>query len=63
MTGCPLIGLGAEVWQLLECAVLFAKGLPPVAGGSLDQSGWFLAASAVIAAEKNYWKGKSDGKT
>ena len=57
--GCPLIHLDSDLWQLLECAELLGKGLPPVAGGVLDQSGWFLAAAAFVNGEKAMWKAKA----
>ena len=30
---------------------LFKKGLPPVAGGSLDQSVWFIEAASTLERE------------
>jgi hypothetical protein len=31
---------------------LFGKGLPPVAGGVLDQSAWFINASRFLESEE-----------
>jgi hypothetical protein len=35
--------------QLID---LFEKGLPPIAGGTLDQSVWFLEAVKVLSNEE-----------
>jgi hypothetical protein len=35
--------------QLID---LFEKGLPPIAGGTLDQSVWFLEAVKVLGSEE-----------
>jgi len=35
---------------------LFKKGLPPVAGGSLDQAAWFIEAAATLEREDNLAK-------
>jgi len=37
-------------WAVCEYAALYKRGLPPVAGGSLDQARWFTAAAAMIWA-------------
>ena len=39
-------------------AGLFEKGLPPVAGGVLDQAKIFVEAATFIFREQNYWKNK-----
>lgn len=44
--------------MLLEYAELYAKGLPPIAGGVLDQSAYFISAARVIWSEQKYWKNK-----
>jgi len=31
---------------------LFKNGLPPVAGGTLDQSVWFLEAAKILGSEE-----------
>ncbi len=51
--------IDAGLWQLIECAELLDKGLVPIAGGLLDQSGWFVAAAGIVAGEKAYWKSKN----
>ncbi len=48
--GCP-----NEYCQPLTTAIhmaeLFAKGMPPVAGGALDQSAWFLQFERSLRCE------------
>jgi hypothetical protein len=48
--------VGREVWDLLSAADLCSKGLPPIAGGSLDQTKWFVDAARFAWAEDQYWK-------
>ena len=40
-----------EVAPLLPLVSLFEKGLPPVAGGALDQDHWFLEACQYLWSE------------
>lgn len=42
-----------DVWQFIDYAELFAKGLPPVAGGVLDQAHAFVVLARFVWAEKN----------
>jgi hypothetical protein len=35
---------------------LYAQGLPPVAGGALDQSAWFIEASRRLKADEQQLK-------
>ena len=39
-------------------AEFFEKGLPPVAGGVLDQAYCFTEAARFILREKNHWEEK-----
>jgi len=39
-------------------ADLYDKGLPPVAGGALDQAQIFVEAARMIFAERTFWKKK-----
>jgi len=56
LTECPLDYVGQEVWDAIEMAELYEKGLPPVAGGSLDQCRSFLAACRMVWADQRRWK-------
>jgi len=47
-----------DVWEVISLAELFEKGLPPVAGGVLDQAKIFVDAASFIFREKSYWKHK-----
>lgn len=58
ITGCPLELVTRDVWQVIEFAELFEKGLPPVAGGVLDQTKSFLEAAMFALREIAYWKSK-----
>ena len=44
-----------DLWTVIQMADLYAKGLPPVAGGSLDQSQQFVDAAAFIWRDENFW--------
>jgi len=39
-------------------AELFYKGLPPIAGGVLDQAAVFVQAARFVRAEQDYYKSK-----
>lgn len=56
VTACPLTVLPPEVWEVLDLAETFRRGLPPVAGGVLDQSAWFVAAARFVWAEQDRWR-------
>ncbi len=48
--GCPS-EMCREVSMAVRLFGLFDKGMPPVAGGALDQSAWFLDAATVFKSE------------
>ena len=58
LTACPLDVVPDEAWRAVGLADLYEKGLPPVAGGALDQAATFVEAAAFIAADKAAWKAK-----
>jgi len=41
---------------MLECAEMFKLGLPPVAGGTLDQAAAFTEAARFAWQETDYWE-------
>lgn len=53
VTDCPKQFLDWELVRAIRFAELFSKGLPPVAGGSLDQSSWFINFHALYEYETN----------
>lgn len=55
MTDCPAEYVGG-FWEVIEYAELFEKGLPPIAGGAMDQTRWFVSACRLIWADQAYWK-------
>lgn len=44
MIGCPQKMLGPKLIEFTRLATLYEKGLPPIAGGSLEQAAWFIDA-------------------
>jgi hypothetical protein len=57
ITECPLKWIDHETRQFIELAELYLEhGLPPVAGGSLDQTVSFLDGTLFIRGETNCWK-------
>ena len=48
----------SDVWEVIMLAGLFEKGLPPVAGGTLDQAKIFVEAALFVFAQQAHWKNK-----
>jgi hypothetical protein len=46
----------SATWQAMDLAALYKRGLPPVAGGVLDQAQSFLDAADLIWADEAHWK-------
>jgi hypothetical protein len=44
---------------LVELADLFEKCIPPIAGGALDQSAWFLKAVKILSSDESEIKAKA----
>lgn len=59
---CPLDYVTEDIWEVIRYAELFERGLPPVAGGVLDQAATFVEATNIIRRETNYWKAKNEGR-
>jgi hypothetical protein len=49
--GCPQ-KYCREIVPAIGLIDLFEKGLPPIAGGTLDQAVWFLEAAKVLSNEE-----------
>lgn len=60
LDSCPRRAVPEDIWPLFGFADLFAKGLPPVMGGSLDQTAAFTQCCRFIWHEETYWKNKLD---
>jgi NADPH-dependent 7-cyano-7-deazaguanine reductase QueF-like protein len=58
ITQCPLEIITPDIWEVIELAQLYEKGLPPVAGGALDQANIFVDACRMIWSEEKVWKNK-----
>ena len=61
VAGCPN-RYCREVSQVVRLGYLFAKGLPPVAGGVLDQSAWFIQAVGILQRDEEQIKHDRDSK-
>ena len=62
VVGCPNKFCG-EVSQVVRLGDLFSKGLPPVSGGVLDQSAWFIQAVGILARDEDQIKYDRDSKS
>ena len=58
---CPQLELDEEILELIGLAELFQKGLPPVAGGTLDQTPWFLQFARCVFNELTTRKNELQG--
>ena len=58
MTQCPLEVITPDIWRVIRLAGFYEKGLPPVAGGVLDQANVFIEAAELIFAEQAVYKKK-----
>lgn len=58
--GCPQRECSSIV-DAVELIDLFRKGLPPVSGGTLDQSVWFLDAARILEHEEAKLKAEKYG--
>ncbi len=56
---CPLTIITRVSWETIEYAELYAKGLPPVAGGALDQARSFVTAARFIWSQRSRYKAAS----
>lgn len=57
--GCPN-QFCRDVGRTVPMIDLFHKGLPPVAGGVLDQAAWFLEAARYLDAEEAALKAEQE---
>lgn len=53
LTRCPMDAIGPDAIELMELADLYRRGIPPVAGGALDQAAAFNAACRFVWAERD----------
>ena len=56
LTSCPNRYIGRDTADVLQYVGLCEKGLPPVAGGALDQSAWFIDAMSFVSNERAIWR-------
>lgn len=50
---CPNVECDQEIRDMCPLADLFKEGLPPGAGGSMDQSQWFFSAFLRLTSDEN----------
>jgi len=53
LTGCPKEMIDRGLLRAIRMADLMKQGLPPVAGGVLDQSAWFVSFYECFKSESN----------
>jgi len=56
ITGCPLRFIDDDIWNVIELCRLYDKGLPPIAGGSLDQMRAFIVAFGIYEQTMSQFK-------
>lgn len=57
---CPHLAVRRETWRCIEAAELLGRGLPPEAGGMLDQNAAFLAAARIIRQQQRIWRARQE---
>lgn len=62
LTGCPKTLIPADVWDVIREAGMYKRGLPPIAGGTLDQAAGFTEAARFIWAEQDRMKADAMSK-
>lgn len=58
ITECPDRLITPDIWETIEMTEFWESGMPPAAGGVLDQTNIFVCMARIIMAEKRYWKNK-----
>jgi hypothetical protein len=49
---CPKMSVSGDVWGMMLQVELFEKGMPPLAGGSLDQTEAFLDVMEFVWSQR-----------
>lgn len=58
VTQCPMEIIDEDVWDIIDYAELWKKGIPPIAGGVLDQAHSFIAAARFVFGEIDHYRSK-----
>lgn len=59
ITTCPLLTVDRDIWDTVEMIRMYKDhGLPPVAGGQLDQAKMFIDAVQFVSSEDAGWQAK-----
>jgi len=61
VAGCTADFVG-DIWEVINVADLFHKGLPPDPGGVLDQCQWFIETAGYYRQEQSRAKAEEQGK-
>ncbi len=56
ITGCPYEAIEPSTVEVLRVAEFWKKGIPPVAGGYLDQTDWIIEACELAWADQAKWR-------
>jgi len=56
--GCPNELITPDIWDMIELVKFYEKGLPPIAGGVLDQTNIFIQTANFVFSEESVWKAK-----
>jgi hypothetical protein len=56
--GCPKQEIDLELYHVIKLADYLESGLPPVAGGSLNQAAWFMDFSRLLRSEVSLAEGE-----
>ncbi len=59
LTECPLLYCGELINDIIDLCILWSKGIPPIAGGALDQTQSFIRTAIFTLGEIDYWKKKT----
>jgi hypothetical protein len=56
VTCCPLEWVDGQIFEMIEMVEFYEKGIPPVAGGLLDQMAYFVKFASFTSAETRPYK-------
>ena len=62
LQGCPMDYVTGDIAMVMELADFYEKGLPPVAGGVLDQAANFVMACRYIWQLRAMYKAEKKAK-
>ena len=60
ITQCPMLLIERSFWDLMDMVDFYEKGIPPVVGGLLDQTAWFVAFARQVFDEERPYKARQE---